>query len=89
MNKWIQSRIKHDNGNVLNEQMNFHNCDEKQIEIIWKNMYEKHILDVKDYFKNRKSDLCIYDIENDTIDKIIEFLKNDFILNKKYYKHIK
>ena len=89
VNKWIQSRIKHANGSVLNEQMNFHNCDEKQIEIIWKNMYEKHIRDVNDYFKNRKSDLCIYDIENDTIDKIIEFLKNDFILNKKYYKHIK
>lgn len=89
VDKWIQSRIKHNNGNVLNEQMNFHNCDEKQIEIIWKNMYEKHILDVKDYFENRNSDLCIYDIENDTIDKIIEFLKNDFILNKKFYKHIK
>lgn len=51
--------------------------------------YEKHILDIKDYFENRNSDLCIYDIENDTIDKIIEFLKNDFILNKKCYKHIK
>ena len=89
VDKWIQSRIKHGNGSVLNEQMNFHNCDKKQIEIIWKNMYEKHILDVKDYFENRKSDLCIYDIENDTIDKIIEFLKNDFILNIKYYKHIK
>jgi hypothetical protein len=49
-------------------------------------MYEKHIKDVKDYFKDRKSDLCIYDIENDTIDIVINFLKNDFILDKKYYK---
>jgi hypothetical protein len=89
VDKWIKSRKKHSNGRLLYEHMNFHNCDEKQIEIIWKNMYEKHILDVKDYFENRKLDLCIYDIENDTIDKIIEFLKNDFILNKKYYKHIK
>jgi hypothetical protein len=89
VDKWIKSRKKHSNGRLLYEQMNFHNCDKKQIEIIWKNMYEKHILDVKDYFENRNSDLCIYDIENDTIDKIIEFLKNDFILNKKYYKYIK
>ena len=89
VNKWIQSRIKHNNGRVLNKQMNFHNCDKKQIEIIWKNMYEKHIHDVKNYFENRKSDLCIYDIENDSIDKIIEFLKNDFIINKKYYKYYK
>ena len=31
--KWIKSR-KNTNGRLLNEQMNFHNCDEKQIEII-------------------------------------------------------
>ena len=88
VDKWIQSRIKHNKGKLLNEQMKFHNCDRKQLKSIWKKMYKKHIKDVKDYFKDRKSDLCIFDIENDIIDIVINFLKNDFILDKKYYKHV-
>ena len=85
---WVQSRIKHGNGQILKEHMAFFDCDEDQIKIIWKKMYEKHIIDVKNYFKNRSLDLCIFDIENDTIDKIINFLKDDFVLDKKYYKYV-
>lgn len=89
VNKWIQSRLKHSNGKVLKEQMAFHGCDHEQIKVIWKNMYEQHILEVGQYFKGRNNDLCVFNIENDSIDKIIEFLKEEYHLDKKYYKIVK
>jgi hypothetical protein len=36
VDKWIQSRIKHNKGKLLNEHMKIHNCDRKQLESIWK-----------------------------------------------------
>jgi hypothetical protein len=88
VDKWIKSRIKHANGRILKYHMSLYDCDEEQVKIIWKQMYEKHIIDVKNYFKDRSLDLCIFNIENDSVDKIIEFLKDDFVLNKKYYNHV-
>lgn len=86
VNKWIKSRINHPG--FLKKQMNYHKCSKEEIIIIWRNMYEKYILEVMEYFKDRNNDLCIFDIENDSIEKIISFL-NKYSLNKEYYKKIR
>ena len=50
----------------------------------WLKVYHNHTKEVKDYFKNRKNDLLVFNIETDELKKICKFLniKND--LNKKF-----
>ena len=47
----------------------------------WRKEWEEHINEVKEYFKDRPDDLLIYDIENDSIDKIKLFFKDYVVFN--------
>ena len=83
---WIKSRLNH--GNFAEKQMIFHKCSLDELKIIWRNMYHEHINDVNLYFKNRKSDLLIFDIDIDgkSPKKIIDFLKNEYpLLNEELW----
>ena len=85
VDNWILSRMNHGKGKLLKRHLNYHNCDKDEIISIWKQIYFTHIKEVKNYFKNRNSDLLIFDIEKDNVDKIIDFLKPYYKLDKEKY----
>lgn len=69
--KWIQSRIKHPNS--LKESMERFNMTKEQVLAKWSRDWDTHIANVKKYFKQRPDDLLIYNIEQDTSQKIESF----------------
>jgi len=71
VDKWIESRKKH--GILLRDALNYSQYSEKEIENWWKHQYEFYIKDVQLYFKNT-SKLLVFDIENDSIDKVNNFV---------------
>ncbi|REG77528.1 glycosyltransferase family 2 protein [Marinomonas pollencensis] len=86
---WIKSRKKHSNGLIVEKQKKYHNCSEDQLDAIWKTMWDKSIKEMKEYFSNRDNDFIIFDIDNDDIKKISDFLEDDFVLDTQFYTHIK
>ena len=50
-------------------------------------MHKNHHRDVLEYFKNRKNDLLVFDIQNDSLNKVIKFLDGIYELNPCYYIH--
>lgn len=90
---WITSRFKHADGQLYRNHLEFLNLkDDEQGREILKQVYSKmhndHHKDVFNYFKDRKHDLVVFDIHKDDINKIIEFLRDYYTLDPKYYKHI-
>ena len=85
IDKWILSRINHNNGKLLQLHLKYHKCNQEELISIWKKLFLQHVNDVKTYFKNRSNDLLIFDIEKDKIDTIVEFLKDFYILDKHHY----
>ena len=86
---WIESRLKHGDGSFAENQMIFHKCSLAELKNIWRNMYNEHIYDVNLYFKNRESDLLIFniDIDGKSPKKIIDFLENEYpLLNKEFWE---
>ena len=84
---WIKSRVNHKSTGLLDKHCKYYNCDKEKVFEIWKNTFYNHIEDVKEYFKNRENDLLIYDIDNDTPEKIKEFLDEKYNLNLDFFKH--
>jgi hypothetical protein len=71
VNNWIKSRKKH--GILLKDALNYSQYSEKDIEDWWKHQYEFYIKDVQLHFKNTNK-LLVFDIENDSIDKVNNFV---------------
>lgn len=80
INNWIASKFKPERYKHILNQLLYHKCNEKELEIILREKYEKHYDDVLNYFKDRKDDLIIFDIEKDNINKLIKFLERDYNL---------
>ena len=70
---WIKSRLNHKSGNYLKNSMDAYNLNKDKIIEKWSNEWDEHLQDVKEYFKKRPNDLLIYDIDNDSSQKIDEF----------------
>jgi len=85
---WIKSRKNQ--YNLLNRHKIYFGCDNDEIIFQkWRDMFYAHYNDVLDYFKDRPNDLLIFDIDNDKIDKIINFFKDDYNLKAEFYIKIK
>ena len=70
---WLSSRFRHNDGKLAKKTMR-HFCLEKAgLCEMWKKQYNKHIKDVKSYFKDRPHDLLVYDISKDEPQKILDF----------------
>ena len=54
----------------------------------WSKEWDDHHLAVKEYFKNRPNDLIVFNIDTDPPEKLIEFFKDNFILDAKFYGHL-
>ena len=70
---WIHSRLRHGDGKLAKKTMRHFNLDKMGLSELWKQQYNKHIKDVKSYFKDRPRDLLVYDISKDEPQKILDF----------------
>jgi hypothetical protein len=73
IDNWIKSRLNH--GKYLEISKETLNLSEEEIIELWKKQWNTHINEVKEYFKERPNDLCIFDIETEG-DKFIKYIGN-------------
>ena len=68
---WIASRLKHGIGPKLAK---YYECDEADLPVIFRALYYDHLKTCIRYFGDSK-DFIVYDIENDPIESVCEFLR--------------
>jgi hypothetical protein len=73
---WIKSRKNHGNPKYIDWFKKFYNVNNDKLIIErWEKEWDIHINDVKKYFKKKPDDLLIYDIENDDVSKLNNFME--------------
>jgi len=93
---WIKSRFNHSMPGkrpfekLYRDHLEYFGLDDNEsgrneLKQIYKKTHETHHRDVLEYFKNRKNDLLIFDIQRDDIDKVIKFLDGVYELKPCYY----
>ena len=86
---WLKSRSKQpispSNESLLEVSAKLQNITTQEMEQRWSKVWDEHHASVKEYFKNRLQDLIVFDIENDSPDRLVEFFKDDFKLSPDAY----
>jgi hypothetical protein len=87
VDSWISSRARLVKGQVIRWAKKQYNVKTKE-EVFekWREHYHTHVNNVKLYFKDRPTDLLVFDIEQDSISKLIKFFERDISLNPQYWK---
>lgn len=80
MKDWIHSRIHHQRGKYLMKFQKYFNMKRKEVVEMWIKQYKDHHKNVKTFFTNKKN-FIIFNIDKDPIQKVINFVKDDFKLN--------
>ena len=86
IDNWIKSRNHHIGGKYRDYFCYRYNMTTEKLNNKWRNDYTKHYNNVISYFKNTPMKLLIFNIENDNIKKMNEFLPK-LRLNAKLYTH--
>ena len=84
MQRWLLSRLN--DANLLERHKavrGFRTTEEALLR--WTVDWNTHLKDVKAFFADKPSQLLVFDIERDDADKIVEFLKPDFVLDGSHY----
>ena len=84
VDKWIQSRIKHQN--YLKVFQRITGLDEDGVIKHWKKQWNEHITSVQEYFKDRPKDLLVFDIESES-HKLIEFFSEYIEIKSTQFGH--
>ncbi len=84
--KWLESRLNHGDGSLKERSMSVYNCSEQELRVIWKNQYQKHSDDVRAFFKRTRGHFLEFNIEQDSPEKLIEFLTEHHDLESKYWQ---
>jgi hypothetical protein len=87
MNGWLESKKNHKKGAYLKRSMEYHNLDEQGMLDWFKRDREKTEDDIRTYFQNY-SKFIEFDVENDPIVNLIDFLKPDFFLKEKHWVRV-
>ncbi|WP_444935013.1 sulfotransferase [Microbulbifer sp. JTAC008] len=61
--KWLKSRERHAGGEYMKRYMNIYGGSQKDILQLWEGEWYQHHADVTEYFKGRREDLLILDLE--------------------------
>lgn len=83
---WINSRIKH--RNYLKIYQKITGLTKEGVITHWNQIWDEHINNVQEYFTNRKLDLLVFDIENDSPDKLIDFMSTFIIIKNNQFKKL-
>ncbi len=86
--KWLKSRILHENGHYLQYLANKLGLTKPQVVQGWSQEWDDHHQAVQDYFRNKPNRLLVFNIEKDPISKVVKFFKNNYHLQAKYYHHV-
>jgi hypothetical protein len=91
VDNWIKSRLNHKfsgiTGYYASYIMSRLNLNSEQLLDKWRLEWDNHHTEVKEYFKRRDDDFLIFDIEYDDPQKIVNFFKKFYALDK--HKFIK
>ena len=88
INNWIESRNNHLKGWYVIELCKIIGCNKNELNKRWKKEFIEHIKNVKDFFKDKKDKLLVFDIEKDNIEKVIQFIP-EYKLYNKFIEHIR
>jgi hypothetical protein len=87
IDKWILSRMNHVNQfTYLEDYMRITGLSEAETVAAWRSHFAGQLQRARDYFQEKPGRLLIFDIEKDSIDKIIQFLP-EFNLKPELYEH--
>ena len=84
---WINSKIKHMNGGHLRLLQKIYGLDRDSVILKWSEDWDNHINDVLNYFISRPDKLIVFDIENDSPEKLCHFFSPWYNLDPQYYGH--
>ncbi len=88
---WLKSKSLHRTGSnkssLLELTAQLLNISQAEVLAKWSAEWDAHHIAVIEYFKNRPNDLLVFDIEQDNPKKLTEFLKDNFLLDVKFYGH--
>jgi hypothetical protein len=86
---WLKSRAKHPvrirGLTLLQISAEIQNISDEEMLTRWSLEWDEHIRAVQAYFKDRPNDLLIFDIDKDPPEKLVNFLREYFILDPKLY----
>jgi hypothetical protein len=88
INDWIKSRLNHDGGSYLNIYKKGKGFSKTEDVVNhWIKIWNDHIEDVNEYFKDRPDDFLMFDIKTES-HKLIEFVsRSKVIKNKSFGKY--
>ncbi len=85
---WVQSRLRHRHGDLIRRVVSAYGCRIQDLPERWTSEYEAHRRDVLSFFLDKPDKLCVLDIENDNITKLIGFLRPHFRIAECYWEHL-
>lgn len=83
---WVRSRFRHKQGKLIRMAMSVYGCRVEDLPERWTSEYEAHRRDVLSFFFDKPDKLCVFDIENDDITKLIGFLRPHFRIAECYWE---
>jgi len=87
VDRLIGSRLRHNNGIYATKIKSIHNFDDNKLMDYWRARFYEHCTYVCQYFSG-KANLLHFDIENDRIDKLINFyLERGVALDSQHWGH--
>ncbi len=87
---WLLSRCNHKtkyNSDLLQRVAKQYGMSTAKTYALWSEHWDSHIKGVLEYFKDRPNDLLIFDIDNDSPQKIADFFAPDLQFDIKKYAH--
>jgi hypothetical protein len=77
---WLLSRKRHiHNGHsYLDVICQMYNKNEQEVEDMWRTHWHTHIMEVLSFFRDKKEQLLVFDIDNNDHTDLFKFLKSDF-----------
>jgi glycogen synthase len=88
---WIKSRRSHvdptNNKRYVDVLCESYGINEAELIARWSKEWDAHHAAVTEYFKDRPQDLLVFDIDNDSPEKICEFFKDMIALDPSLYGH--
>ncbi|WP_170335314.1 sulfotransferase [Ruegeria arenilitoris] len=85
---WLRSRSRHGAGNYMKrygKALGLSRDDE--IIAYWGRQWDDHLDSVQKFFADKPNQLLVYDIKNDSPEKICAFLAPDFITYPEHFRH--
>ncbi|MEM7268242.1 MAG: sulfotransferase [Pseudomonadota bacterium] len=87
--RWIKSRLEHGGkklySNRYRKGLGFNTIDEAVA--VWSDDWDRHHDEVPEFFERNGLNLVVYDIEQDSPEKLVEFLAPDFQTDAKHFGH--